>query len=327
MGLPTVFNFLIHKYRFPIESRLERQSELARSDTRFRQAFNDLLKDLSGLPVGECLISEVKLAERLNVSRTVIRAVLARLSEMGIIRMEGRDKVLLRKPQDKDDLPVREEYLSRDELEGRFLDWVLRFDVPAGTVLNVRQLARQFHVTPYQLQEFLASLSQSGLVERRPQGGWRLDGFTADYAVELSEFRQVLELNALRVLIELPEDHPVWGDLLAIRAEHLDLLARIETDFHDFSPLDGRFHALLNSVVRNRFVTEFQKVISLIFHYHYQWDKALERHRNEAAIGEHLAIMDALFRRDLEASLAAAKAHLSTSKETLLSSMRGHRHV
>ncbi|NEX46294.1 GntR family transcriptional regulator [Pseudotabrizicola algicola] len=297
---------------------------MARTDTRFRQSHNAMLDMLSAMAVGDGLPSEVQLAARLGVSRTVIRSVMQKLGSDGIITGSGRDKRMLRRPNTKDRLPLREDYIGRDELEARFLDWVLRFDVPAGTALNITQLARQFMVPPHALQEFLASLGQSGLIERRARGGWRLLGFTADYAVELSEFRQVLELNAIRVFAALPDDHPAWAALSAVRDEHLDLLHRIERDFHDFSRLDGRFHALVNSVVRNRFVAEFQKVISLIFHYHYQWDKTMERYRNEAAIREHLTIINALQARDGAEAEARARAHLATSKETLLSSMRGH---
>lgn len=297
---------------------------MARTDTRFRQTHNALLDMLSGMAIGTGLLSEVQLAARLGVSRTVIRAVVQKLGADGVLQGSGRDKQLVRAPRTEDRLPLREDYIGREDLEARFLDWVLRFDVPAGTALNITQLARQFAVPPHALQEFLASLGQSGLIERRARGGWRLLGFTADYAVELSEFRQVLELNAVRAFAALPDDHPAWAALTAIRDEHLDLLDRIERDFHDFSRLDGRFHALINSVVSNRFVAEFQKVISLIFHYHYQWDKTMERYRNEAAIREHLTIITALQARDTPTAEARALDHLATSKETLLSSMRGH---
>ena len=76
--------------------------------------------------------------------------------------------------------------------------------------------------------------------------------------------------------------------------------------------------------MRNRFVAEFQKVITLIFHYHYQWDKKDERDRNLAAIGEHLRLIEALTDRNEDGALAAARDHLRTSKQTLLSSLRSH---
>lgn len=295
---------------------------MARTDVRFRAAYNRTLESLSKLSPGDPLPSELKLAEALKVSRTVVRATLKRLADANIIGLEGRHKPLLRTPVDDDRLPERDDYISLRELESRFLDWVLRFDVPADTPLNVAQLAKQFSVPPHLLQEFLAGLGHFGLVERRPRGGWRLLGFTADYAIELSEFRALLEVNAAQTVTKLPETDPIWKILDDLDTSHVHLLSRIATDFRDFSRLDEQFHAAINAVVSNRFVTDFQKVISLIFHYHYQWDKQLERHRNEAAIGEHRRIIAAMRSRDTSAAEKAVQAHLATSKETLLASLR-----
>ena len=295
---------------------------MARTDDRFRAAFNETLSLISEYRIGDSLPSETVLAERLKVSRTIVRPILSALFDAGVVHWQGRDKTILRLPTKADRLPLRGDYLPREVLEHRFLEWVLRFDVPAGTPLNVAKLSKEFSVPPHALQEFLSSLDQFGLVERRPRGGWLLLGFTAGYALELSEFRSVLELNAVRTLVHLPKTHPVWQELEILERQHHDLAARIETDFHDFSPLDGAFHLALNSVVENRFVNQFQKVISLIFHYHYQWDKRMERDRNEAAIAEHLAILAALRSGDEPAAVAAASAHLKTSKATLLGSLR-----
>lgn len=300
---------------------------MARTDARFREAYNALLDICTDLGPDQALPAENALAERIGVSRTVVRGGLKRLSDSGIIRWRGREKTLLRRPTSGDRLSVQASAPDVQELESQFLDWVLRFDVPAGTPLNVAQLSRTFGVPPHTLQEFLAALSRSGLVERRPRGGWRLLGFTAEYALELSEFRTVLELNALRHVVAQPAGHTIWGRLEALRKDHLDLLTRLDTDFHDFSKLDERFHMAVNSVVRNRFVVEFQKIVALIFHYHYMWDKTEERQRNGVAITEHLAIIDALLARDLTAAEAAALRHLASSKTTLLSSLRGNRLV
>lgn len=297
---------------------------MARTDARFRAAYNQTIDLLEDIPTGSPLPSELKLAEQLKVSRTVVRAVQKKLSDSGIIGLQGRHKPLLRDIKPDDRLTEREDYISLPELEGRFLDWVLRFDVPADTALNVTQLARQFSVPPHLLQEFLAGLSHFGLVERRPRGGWRLLGFTQEYAMELSDFRALLEVNAARHVTRMPDDHPVWLAIDQLAQEHADLLLRIDTDYRDFSRLDERFHAAINSVVKNRFVVDSQKVISLIFHYHYQWDKQFQRDRNKAAIGEHQRIIAALKLRDAAGVEAAVLSHLMTSKETLRSSLRVH---
>jgi len=297
---------------------------MARTDERFRTAYNALLDICSNLARTDKLPSELSLADRLDVSRTVVRSALQRLDGEGIIDWNGRDKTLLRKPRKSDRLDVRTEQVSEDELESQFLDWILRFDVPPGTALNVTDMARKFNVPPHSLQEFLASLSRFGLVQRRQKGGWELVGFTTDFAVELSDFRNMLELNAISQLVSLPDDHEIWPQLDALEADHKQLAEQIDSRYHDFSLLDERFHTTIGKVVQNRFVEEFQKVISLVFHYHYQWDKKDERDRNEAAIQEHLRILDAIRTRDEAAALDAARDHLKTSKQTLLSALRIH---
>ena len=297
---------------------------VARTDHRFREAFNAALELCSTLGEGGVLPSETTMADRAGVSRTVTRSVLQTLDKRGIVRWRGRNKTIIRLPQPDDRLETLEQALSIEELEARFLDWVLRFDIPPGTALNVAALSRNFSVGPHVLQEFLGGLARFSLVEHRSGGGWRLLGFTREFAVELSDFRAVLELDAVCRFATLSRDDTSWAQLDTIEARHHSLLAEIDTRFHDFSQLDENFHDCLGQVVQNRFVTEFRKVISLIFHYHYQWDKTNERARNEAAIKEHLAIISALKARNVPAAQRAAKAHLVTSKQTLLASLREH---
>lgn len=276
--------------------------------------------------VGDQLPPETALADRMEVSRTIVRNALQRLDDEKIVCWEGRSKTLIQMPEDRHRLASPDTHISNEELEQRFLEWILKFDVPAGTSLNVAQLSRQFGVPAHSLQEFLSGLSRFGLVERRQKGGWTLLGFTQDFAVELSDFRMLLEINAVRQLLQLPDDHDIWDRLEDLRQQHVALRDDIENRFHDFSMLDERFHTTINSVVKNRFVLEAQKVITLIFHYHYMWDKRDERERNTAAIDEHLEWIDAMLARDPERSFAAAQNHLRRSKETLQSSLRVHRH-
>lgn len=300
---------------------------MARTNTRFVQAYNSALTICDSAKIGDAVLSENVLATQLDVSRTVVRGVLARMHERGIISGTGRHKTVQRRSSGADRLEGPPVLLSIQGLEKRFLDWVLRMDVPPGTVLNVAQLSKEFSVATHTLQEFLTALSRFSIVTRRPRGGWELNGFTTDFAVELSDFRTVLELNSVRHLVTLPQDHPVWAQLDQQAADHRDLLARIDADFHDFSVLDQTFHATINDVVINRFVEDFQNIISLVFHYHFQWNKSDERTRNEAAIHEHLVYIDALRSRDVVKAEAAAHAHLVTSKQTLLTSLAMNSHL
>lgn len=300
---------------------------MARTDERFRNAYNKLLDLCNHMELGEQLPPEIALAGEMEVSRTIVRSALQKLDEEKIIHWDGRSKLLVRRPLARHRLASTDLPLSTEELERRFLDWILKFDVPAGTSLNVAQLSRQFGVPAHSLQEFLSGLSKFGLVERRQRGGWTLLGFTAEFAVELSDFRLLLELNAVRQLLDLPEDDEIWKKLAELKRDHEALGRDIQRRYHDFSLLDEKFHATINSVVKNRFVVEAQKVISLIFHYHYMWDKTDERERNAAALQEHLEWINAMLDKDWERSEKAAIKHLRRSKETLLSSLKGHNHA
>lgn len=300
---------------------------MARTDERFREAYNALLSICSSMPKNESLPSEAELSKKLGVSRTVIRSALSRLSDVGIIHWSGRDKRVMRELVDSDYIEVPSETISGDELERQFLNWILRFDVPPGTPLNASELCRRFNVPPHALHEFLASLSRFGLVARRQRGGWQLLGFTRDYALELFELRTMIELNAISRLVALPEEHPIWPQLDDLKREHQALAEQIDKRYNDFSVLDERFHNAIYKVNHNRFIVELQRIIALVFYYHYQWDKSDERERNEAAIQEHLELIEAIQSRDESAALSAARKHLNTSKKTLLLSLKIHNHL
>jgi DNA-binding GntR family transcriptional regulator len=300
---------------------------MARTNKRFVEAYNETLTLCKREGIGTLMPSENALSKRLNVSRTVVRSVFSRLIEQNIVSGGSRERYVSRLPIASDRLEGPPVLLTVEELEGRFLDWVLRMDVPPGTVLNIAQLAKEFSVATHTLQEFFSALSRFGIVTRRPRGGWELNGFTRDFAVELSDFRMALELNSARHFMSLPDDHPIWGQLDKLEEEHLELLARIDEDYHDFSVLDETFHATINSVVTNRFVKEFQNIISLVFHYHFQWNKSDELTRNRAAIHEHLAYIEALRSRDAALTETAVRTHLMTSKQTLLTSLKVNSHL
>jgi DNA-binding GntR family transcriptional regulator len=209
------------------------------------------------------------------------------------------------------------------QVETRFMEWMLRDNARPGTAINELELARQFGVATSGIREFLNRFQRFGLIEKRPSAGWVFKGFTADFALELFEIREMFELRSARAFVALHESSPLWQQIEALREEHLSLLREIEHRYHDFSDLDSRFHRLINSAAPNRFIDGFYDVITMIFHYHYQWNKHDERQRNEVAIREHLTYIEALLGRNVSIVELACRAHLSSAKETLIRSTLG----
>ena len=241
-----------------------------------------------------------------------------------IVEVPGRRRVFRTSGRKLERFPEDETVSTSAQVETRFMEWMLRDNPRPGTVINELELARHFGVATTGIREFLNRFQHFGLIEKRQHGGWVLNGFTTEFALELFEIREMFELRSARAIAAFPDRSPVWEALEALRAEHLLLLDEIEERYHDFSDLDSRFHRLVNSAVPNRFIEGFQDVIALIFHYHYQWNKHDERQRNKIAIREHLTYIDALLSRTTSLIELACKAHLASAKETLIRSTSGN---
>lgn len=291
---------------------------MSRQKNVFKQAYN---ASLALLHPGRELPSEPELGARLGVSRTTVRSILSHMAERGLIRWEKRGKAVLRTPREDDYFPKGETNAPTDIVEHAFMRRLQEGKGEAGMQINELELARASGVGTTSVREFLIRFSRFGLIEKRPNRHWLLKGFTRSFALELAEIREMFELRSAAAFTLLDKANPAWAELDGLEAEHRTLRADIAERFGKFSELDERFHRLIHSASHNRFIVDFYDAIAMIFHYHYQWNKADERQRNEAALDEHLAYIAALRTGDLAEVEAACRRHLRSARETLLQSM------
>ena len=287
----------------------------------YKRAYNQCLSLLSSQKPGDVLASEPQLSRQLNVSRTTVRAVIAGLIRNGLVKQGERERRLLR-------LPLRTDYLDSAELEPladmlelKFMAWMVGPDCQPGGVINGLDLARQFGVSTSAIRECLNKFSHYGLLERQSNGRWRALGLTVEFVEELFDMREVMEYRAVDRFVALPPGHPAWEALTRMEEQHRALLADFDRRYREFSELDHRFHKLVNGVSPNRFFSNIQGVMSAIFHYHYQWNKKLEKERNHVAVREHLAYIEGLKSGDLEKARAASRLHLETARTTMMASI------
>jgi DNA-binding GntR family transcriptional regulator len=294
-------------------------------NTVFKRAYNRGLARLRTYAIATDIGSEPTWSRALAVSRTTVRAIFSAFAATGLIAYDGRRKALLRHPDSADFYPEVETEQVGAIVEKQFMQWILHGDCKPGQQINALELSRHFGVSPSAVRDYLNRFPRYGLLERQPSGSWVFKGFTQDFAEELCEVRSMFELRSALRFISLADDEPAWAELSRIRNDHLALLKEAETRFTDFSALDERFHRCVNDASRNRFIVGFYDVISMIFHYHYQWNKRDERQRNIAAMHEHLTYIDALQRRDASAVTQSCNAHMATARLTLLASIQGIR--
>ena len=246
-------------------------------NTVFKRAYNRGLSRLPAYAIASDIGSEPSWSQALAVSRTTVRAIFSAFAAAGLIAYDGRRKALLRHPVPADFYPEVETEQVGAIVEKQFMQWILHGDCKPGQQINALELSRQFGVSPSAVRDYLNRFPRYGLLERRPSGSWVFKGFTEDFAEELCEVRSMFELRSALRFISLADEEPAWAELSRIKNDHLALLEEAETRFTDFSALDERFHRCINDASRNRFIVGFYDVISMIFHYHYQWNKQDER--------------------------------------------------
>ena len=241
-------------------------------------------------------------------------------AERGLI-VSMKARVLQRAPDPDDYFDLVELQSSTENLQVLLMERIYQRDLPPGAQFTEAELSRAFGVSTGSLREFLIGFSRYGLIEKRPAGGWRLCAFDPGYAQELAEAREAFELMAIERVGRLAPDDPAFARLDELLRRHEALAARPPASHTVFPALDREFHTFLISLLKNRFAEHLNDVVSMVFHYHYQWDKRDEMPRNRHAMQEHLAILRALTARDLGAAMAAMRAHLDSARATMLNAI------
>lgn len=294
---------------------------MPRTNQTFKSTVNAALSQLERLPIGTALGSEAELARVLNASRTTIRRTLAHLADIDLISWEGRGKTLLRSVHAADYFPNEEVENPADRAEEAFLEWTLRNDLPPGSTLSESALARQLDLSIPRIRELLMRFAPLGLIEKNSANHWIIRGFTEAFAKEMFDLREMIEMAAIRALVNADSDSATMRQMAEMERLHIALMARDDAALSEFPALDARFHKALCAAAQNRFFDEFAQQISIIVHYHFQWNKRDEIARNRAAIKEHLLIIRGCLGGQKQQAIDALTAHLATARSTMMASV------
>lgn len=294
---------------------------MSRNNSTYKETYNRGLDLIKGLEVGAKLPAETELSEKWGISRTTVRAVLAHLDETDIIDWTGRTKTILKKPNNSDYFLVEETLSVGRRVETQFMEYILGGDLKPGAILRESELVREFGASTSVVREFLIRFSRFGLIEKKPNRHWVLRGFTKNFAIELFDVREMFELRAFKAFLAHDPENAQRTELLAMKDEHLHLVANIDAEYLNFPRMDEKFHRVFIDGLDNRFVEDFFELVTVIFHYHYRWNKKDEKIRNLYAVRQHLDVIEAVRNNDENAAFAAFEAHLSEARKTLLSSV------
>ncbi|WP_243728770.1 GntR family transcriptional regulator [Mesocricetibacter intestinalis] len=259
------------------------------------------------------------------MSRTTVRHGLDYLKERGIL-VQGEGVLLIsRRPQPSEKLSYirlkKGDSSDLQRLERYFQNAVQKKDIKPGDEFSELQLAKHANVDIFTVREYLIQFLRFNLIVKLSRGKWKLAEFTPHYADKLFELREMLECHALNCFMNLPQEDIRWNEMKMLLQEHRELRENISELYRNFAELDHRLHSLILSAADNPFINDFIELISVIFHFHYQWDNRDLHTRNILAVEEHLALLVKIVSRDDLGAITELRRHLQTAKKTLMNSI------
>jgi len=172
----------------------------------------------------------------------------------------------------------------------------------------------RFDITRYAVRRALAELDTIGLVERAPNRGTRVKGYSLDEVVGLFEVRELLEQHAVR---RMPSqvNPKLIARLTKIQERHEKVSAngRLVEMFH----LNNEFHETLYEACGNPVVAQSIKL--------YTTQTAPIRmrlfpdaERRKQVVSEHWQMIDALRHDDRDLLCALIRRHMKPTKEAAI---------
>lgn len=291
----------------------------------FQKSINQILDHIASLPKGETIMAnDIQLTKLLSISRTTVRACVEHLCEIGMIKRDGPNKLVLRQPNESDFFDIKDKISTKDvQIEKYFLNLINTGQLLPGVLFSELSLAKNSGCTTITVREFLIKFSNNGLIEKIPRGRWKMVKFDEEFARELIAFREMVEMRALTELLKHPKSSQVWQELQELLFKHQEVRADMENRYMEFPDLDRELHLIIQRSAKNRFTQQFFDIVSFVCHYHYQWDKTGELERFTIAIDEHIDLLNNLIIHNNAGAILSMEKHLNSAESTLLRCVHG----
>jgi DNA-binding GntR family transcriptional regulator len=206
--------------------------------------------------------------------------------------------------------PVRQRALRESVFEV-LLSAIVRGEMTPGVWSNHQRLAEHLAVSVTPLREALQELAACGIIESRYNRGTVVKPFGPTQLSEIFSVRGVLEAEATRLACcQINQDA-----LAKLQAQTSELMAKETAGWSsDVIATDDGLHSLIADSCGNqrlkeeifRYRTLLMSIRRAVADHHYPFIVALP---------EHLAIIEALLRRDSQQAVEEMKRHISSSSQ------------
>ena len=273
----------------------------------------DFIKQSGESPV--VLPAERVLSKQFEVSRSTLIQAFLDLQEKKIVKQENRSRMVIRMPKDQDYYNHVQKVRSKTEnVENYILEKFARSELKPGDKFSELQIAKEIDANTVTVREVLLKISSTGLIKKKPRKQWEVISITSETVDELTDYRQLLEIEGLKYLLKEKDDPNLIQD------QYQDLLKKHQTlqksnriNRAKIIELESEFHQGIIGHIKNRFIRDNYDSLFFLIRYHLG-QRNMTQDRYQAVISEHIAVIEAILRFEYKEAVNALKRHFRESK-------------
>ncbi len=191
---------------------------------------------------------------------------------------------------------------------------IINLELKPGEKIDVASLAEEFGISETPIRDALKKLSENGLVKAKSRRGYYAVKLSEKDIVEIYELRKLLETYALESFIknvdslELQKLKKMW--------EKVRKKNKKDLKFSEFYPTDREFHLKIVKKCNNRrlkgIFSQIYNLVKICQHMYTNFEGALD---------EHIKIVEAIEKRNLNEAKKLLAQHIDRAKERVLESL------
>lgn len=287
-----------------------------------QKALRSIFEELRSLKKGQPLPSERELAAQADVTRTVVRGLMASLAKDGVIQRRGRKWVLCSPIKESLLMQTSENPVSRrQQVKDYLLAELGSGRMPPGQSITETSIAKELGVATISVREALLEMMPLGFFSKNKSRKWEVVAMTKANITMMREFREMVEVYCLHQLFARGIDSQSRQELEQIRGETQRLIYHKGAIGERMLAVDLSFHRYLLNASGNPLIIERSEFIYMIIGFQLV-SPFYSAKRGRLGLRQHLSIIDAILEDKPETAEEQLLAHLQSVEETFRSIVR-----
>ena len=204
----------------------------------------------------------------------------------------------------------------RERAYDRFTQRLLARDIQPGQFISQRELVDMTGLPLGAIRELIPRLESEGLIRTVPQRGMQVAHVDIDLVRNAFQFRLFLEREATALYTR----NAGSDDIAALLSAHQDILRRAaqgpidRTLITDAEQVDQSLHHAVIDHLDNAIISEAYRVNWIKVHLTRNYETRMLPHIVVAVMQDHLRVIEAMARRDVEGAVTAMTEHINNAR-------------